>query len=161
MSEPMLTIHHRHAAACGIPPSVSTGAADLYIGYFENRHRERWIFTCNRDRSRVDEGDSRRGTRRPDVLGLEHAAIPQERIEDAGEATGEGNHGHLFAAARGDAQRWLPGSWASPRVRCGPGSGRPGFDAGHAPAGALTTAEREELGRLRPRSGRCGRSATS
>jgi hypothetical protein len=36
-------------------------------------------------------------------LGLEHAAIAQ-RIEDAGEATGEGDHDHLFAAARGDAQ---------------------------------------------------------
>ena len=29
MSERMLTIHNRHAAACGIPPAVSTGAADL------------------------------------------------------------------------------------------------------------------------------------
>jgi hypothetical protein len=38
------------------------------------------------------------------VLRFEHAAIPQQRIEDAGEATGEGDHGHLFAAARGDAQ---------------------------------------------------------
>jgi hypothetical protein len=39
----------------------------------------------------------------PNALGLEHAAIPQERIEDAGEATGEGDHGHLFPAARGEA----------------------------------------------------------
>ena len=38
------------------------------------------------------------------MLGLEHAAIPQQRIEDAGEATGEGDHGHLFPPARGDAQ---------------------------------------------------------
>ena len=35
MSEPMLTIHNRHSAACGIPPAVRTDAADLYIGYFE------------------------------------------------------------------------------------------------------------------------------
>jgi hypothetical protein len=42
------------------------------------------------------------------ALGLEHAAIPQQRIEDAGEATGEGDDGHLFPAARGDAQG--PGS---------------------------------------------------
>ena len=48
MSAPMLTIHNRHAAACGIPPAVSTEAADLYIGYFENRHGEQWIFTFNR-----------------------------------------------------------------------------------------------------------------
>ena len=38
------------------------------------------------------------------MLGLEHAAIAQQRIEDAGEAPGEGDDGDLFAAARGDAQ---------------------------------------------------------
>ena len=36
--------------------------------------------------------------------GREHAAIAQQRIEDAGEAPGEGDDGDLFAAARGDAQ---------------------------------------------------------
>jgi len=40
----------------------------------------------------------------PNALGLEHAAIAQQRIEDAGQAPGEGDHGHLFSAARGDAQ---------------------------------------------------------
>jgi transposase len=35
------------------------------------------------------------------------------------------------------------------------------IDAGRGPAGALTTEEREELGRLRRRTGRCGWSATS
>ena len=39
----------------------------------------------------------------PNALGLEDAAIPQQRIEDAGEATGEGDNGHLFPTARGDA----------------------------------------------------------
>ena len=39
----------------------------------------------------------------PNALGLEHTAIPQQRIEDPGEATGQGDDGHLFAAARGDA----------------------------------------------------------
>lgn len=48
MSEPMLTIHNRHPAGGGIPPAFSTEAADLYIGYFENRHGEQWIFTFNR-----------------------------------------------------------------------------------------------------------------
>ena len=48
MSEPMLTIHNRHSAACGIAPAVSTEAADLYIGYFENRSGEQWIFTFDR-----------------------------------------------------------------------------------------------------------------
>jgi hypothetical protein len=43
-------------------------------------------------------------TRMPNVLGLEHAAIAQQRREDAGEATGEGDRGHLFPPARGDAQ---------------------------------------------------------
>ena len=33
MSEPMLTIHNHHPAACGIPPA---------------RHGEQWIFTFNR-----------------------------------------------------------------------------------------------------------------
>ena len=44
-----------------------------------------------------------RGMRRPNALGLEHAAIAQQRIEDAGEATGEGDHGHPFSPARRDA----------------------------------------------------------
>jgi hypothetical protein len=39
----------------------------------------------------------------PTALGLEHAAIAQQRIEDAGEATGEGDDGHLFPAASGPA----------------------------------------------------------
>jgi hypothetical protein len=30
-----------------IPPASSTEAADLYIGSFENRYREPWIFTCH------------------------------------------------------------------------------------------------------------------
>jgi hypothetical protein len=54
-------------------------------------------------------GGSSRGTaRRPNALGLEHTAIAQPRIEDAGEATGEGDQGHLFPPARGDVQG--PGS---------------------------------------------------
>jgi hypothetical protein len=48
VSAPMLTIHNRHSAECGIPPTFSTEVADLYIGYFENRCGEQWIFTCNR-----------------------------------------------------------------------------------------------------------------
>ena len=48
MSAPMLTIHNRHSAACGIPPAFSAETADLHIGYFENRYGEPWIFTCHR-----------------------------------------------------------------------------------------------------------------
>src|SRR6266850_2524262 len=47
-------------------------------------------------------GGCRRKTRMPNALGLEHAAIPQQRIEDPGKAAGEGDDGHLFPAARGD-----------------------------------------------------------
>jgi hypothetical protein len=43
--------------------------------------------------SHVHEG-SRRGTRWPNVLRLEHAAIAKQRVEDAGEASGEGDDGH-------------------------------------------------------------------
>jgi hypothetical protein len=66
----MLTIHNRHAAACGIPPAVSTEAADLYIGDFENRHGEQWIFTCDRatGEARLRGGDARRGHRAPGVV---------------------------------------------------------------------------------------------
>jgi hypothetical protein len=48
VSEPMLTIHNRHSATCGVPPAVSTEAAGLYIGHFENRYGEQWIFTFDR-----------------------------------------------------------------------------------------------------------------
>src|SRR5262245_30357822 len=48
VSEPLLTIHNHHSAVGGIPPAVSTEAADLYVGYFENRYGEQWIFTLDR-----------------------------------------------------------------------------------------------------------------
>ena len=67
MSEPMLTIHNRHAAACGIPPAVSTEAADLYIGDFENRHGEQWIFRYDRatGEARLRGGDAGWATAHP------------------------------------------------------------------------------------------------
>ena len=56
-------------------------------------------------RSHARGGGFSRGTvRMPNALGLEHAAIAQQRIEDAGEATGERDHGDLFPPACGDAQ---------------------------------------------------------
>jgi hypothetical protein len=36
------------------------------------------------------------------AAGRIHRPIPEERIEDAGEATGEGDDGDVFAATRGD-----------------------------------------------------------
>ena len=67
MLEPMRTIHNRHPAACGIPPDVSTEAADLYIGYFENRYGEQWIFTFDRATraASLRGGDAGRATAHP------------------------------------------------------------------------------------------------
>ena len=48
MSEPILTIYRYDAAGSGTPPAISNEASDLYIGYFENRYGEQWIFTFNR-----------------------------------------------------------------------------------------------------------------
>ena len=48
MSEPILTIYNRHTAACGIPPALSSASAELYVGYFANRHGEQWLFTFDR-----------------------------------------------------------------------------------------------------------------
>jgi hypothetical protein len=48
MSEPLLTIRNYHSAACGDPPIVTEEGHETYVGYFENQHGERWIFTCNR-----------------------------------------------------------------------------------------------------------------
>ena len=48
MSDPILTIYNRHAPASGIPPALSNDAAALYLGYFENRHGEQWLFTFDR-----------------------------------------------------------------------------------------------------------------
>jgi hypothetical protein len=52
------------------------------------------IIRASSTRSHVHEGGNR-GTRRPNALGREHAAIAQQRIEDAGEAPGEGDDSDL------------------------------------------------------------------
>ena len=48
MSQPILTIYNHHAAACGIPPAASNASAELYIGYFANRHGEQLLFPFDR-----------------------------------------------------------------------------------------------------------------
>lgn len=48
MSEPLLTIRNHHSPACGDPPIIKVEDRDTYIGYFENRFGEQWVFTCNR-----------------------------------------------------------------------------------------------------------------
>jgi hypothetical protein len=49
-------------------------------------------------------GLRRHRTRRPNAVRVEHTAIAQQRIEDAGEAPGEGDDGYLFTATGGNAQ---------------------------------------------------------
>lgn len=47
-AEPILTIYNQHTAQCGTPPSLSKESPALYVGYFENRFGEQWIFTFDR-----------------------------------------------------------------------------------------------------------------
>ncbi|MEQ8785096.1 MAG: hypothetical protein RIC55_02315 [Pirellulaceae bacterium] len=44
---PMLTIHNHHAPSCGDPP-IANDSPDSYVGYFENRFGEQWVFTFDR-----------------------------------------------------------------------------------------------------------------
>jgi hypothetical protein len=48
MSEPLLRIRNRHGAGCGEPPIINSDDLHLYIGYFENRYGEQWVFTYDR-----------------------------------------------------------------------------------------------------------------
>src|SRR4030095_5103072 len=85
--------------------------------------RARTISTAARGSHAHGGGGASRGTAgRPNALGLEHTAIAQQRIEDAGEATGEGDDGDVFAAARGDAQG--PGLYLLGRRRLRAGGSR-------------------------------------
>lgn len=54
MSEPLLRIRNHHSTACGDPPIVSDEDPDIYIGYFENRYGEQWLFTCHRKTGKVE-----------------------------------------------------------------------------------------------------------
>lgn len=48
MSEPLLKICNHHSPTAGDPPIVDGEADHNYIGYFENRYGEQWIFTMDR-----------------------------------------------------------------------------------------------------------------
>ena len=48
MSEPLLKIRNHHATSCSDPPIVASDATHCYLGYFENRYGEQWIFTLDR-----------------------------------------------------------------------------------------------------------------
>ena len=49
MTEPLLRIDSNHVAGCGDPPIVHSDDPNLYIGYFQNRFGEQWIFTFDRE----------------------------------------------------------------------------------------------------------------
>lgn len=48
MSDPLLTIRNHHTPMCGDPPIVNGEDSGTYIGYFENRYGEQWVFTRDR-----------------------------------------------------------------------------------------------------------------
>lgn len=54
----IVQIFNRHTQHCGTPPHISNADEKLYVGYFENRHGEQFIFTFNRE---TKEGRLRAG----------------------------------------------------------------------------------------------------
>ena len=59
MSEPLLRIRNKHILECGDPPIINNDDPNLYVGYFETRDREQWVFTYDlttRD-SKLQSGD--------------------------------------------------------------------------------------------------------
>ncbi len=71
MSEPLLSIRNHHSPACGDPPIVNEDDLDTYIGYYENRYGEQWVFISNRatGESVLRGGDSGWNTAWPVVNG--------------------------------------------------------------------------------------------
>ncbi len=41
-----------HTESCGDPPAVANTSPDAYYGYFENEHREQWVFVYDRKAKR-------------------------------------------------------------------------------------------------------------
>jgi len=60
MTDPTLKIKNHHAPGCGDPTIVSGDDPAVYIGYFENSHREQWIFNYDRatQRGELRGGDA-------------------------------------------------------------------------------------------------------
>jgi hypothetical protein len=50
MPEPLVQIWNKHATSCGEPPTITNQATNQYIGYFQNRHGEQWVFVYHRER---------------------------------------------------------------------------------------------------------------
>lgn len=52
MNEPLLTIRNQHTPQCGVPQHFVNDPAEnrsRYIGYFENRYGEQWVFIYDRE----------------------------------------------------------------------------------------------------------------
>ncbi len=56
--EPFLKIPNHHIESCGEPPMINGDDENVYIGYFENKYREQWVFTYDR---RTKHGELRGG----------------------------------------------------------------------------------------------------
>lgn len=71
MSDPLLSIRNHHAASSGDPPIVSQQDGNAYIGYFENRYGEQWIYISDRTtgESYLCGGDIGWNTQHPVVAG--------------------------------------------------------------------------------------------
>lgn len=59
MSGPFLQIWNKHTPACGEPPTTSNESGGQYLGYFENKHGEQWVFIydCEKKTAELRGGD--------------------------------------------------------------------------------------------------------
>jgi hypothetical protein len=53
MSDPLLKIRNHHTPSCGDPPIFDGETDNGYIGYFENRYGEQWVFTLDRSNGKA------------------------------------------------------------------------------------------------------------
>ena len=112
MSEPLLRIRNHHSAACGDPPIVSDEDPDIYIGYFENRYGEQWLFTCHRKTRKVE-------LRGGDIGGITvHIGQRVSSLAHPGEVLASRTVADLLAGSsitfsdRGEHElKGLPGAW--------------------------------------------------
>lgn len=42
---PFLQIPNHHFESCGIPPTINGGDNSVYVGYFESKYGDQWVFT--------------------------------------------------------------------------------------------------------------------
>lgn len=75
-----IAIANNHVESCGrIPDWAVNRPTDSYLGYFENRHREQWIFLATNDQMRLAGGDLGWGEiheeTRPDWKAMQEALV--------------------------------------------------------------------------------------